>query len=173
MPALFDVQRDNERITLVPTVSYHLLLKGSHGACRAPVLYPVGSWKRRAARSGHPASARDRHDNRAGAVHGGTRRGRGRYYRRSGTSSQIPQPLGTWVTGQDKPGPRAPLRDHQMRDGKVACLRLPVAMRRQTGATHRQVEKRRVGPVPAWMGARPSDRSLGNLRLCIAGLSEF
>ncbi len=61
---------------------------------------------------------------------------------------------------QGKPAPRPRLEKKGIGEGKVACLRLPVATRRQTGATHRQVKERFVGPLARLM----SGQGIGRIR---------
>lgn len=51
--------------------------------------------------------------------------------------------LGDGAATQGRPAPRPRLEKKGIRDGEVACLRLPVAFATQTGAdTHRQIKER-------------------------------
>ena len=65
----------------------------------------------------------------------------GTLHEQAGASSESAWTVGGWDGGGDRPGAKAPLHDQRIGDGEVACLRLPVATRRQRGARHRQVNE--------------------------------
>jgi len=102
-------------------------------------------------RQGEPPGTGDRRKDPAGGGTSPHAEGRGDATTGgAGGSSEIvgvvPGPAGGRChTGQTSP--ETPAREDGDEGCEVACLRLPVATRRQTGVTHRQAKERFVGPL--------------------------